>query len=98
MKITIKRFAPHQNAKVFAVLTAVTSLIFLVPMAIVMSFTMPEVDQHGNPVHFQMGFFLLLPIFYLVLGYISVFIGAAIYNFLYRFVGGVEFDTEGEDA
>ena len=55
MKITIKRFAPHQNAKVFAVLTAVTSLIFLVPMAIVMSFTMPEVDQHGNPVHFQMG-------------------------------------------
>lgn len=99
MKIIIKRFPPHQNAKVFAVLTAITSLVFLVPMAIVMSLTFPEADQQGNPINFPFGTFLLMPILYLVLGYISAFIGASIYNYLYGLIGGLEFETpEKEEA
>jgi len=30
MKIQVARFSPHQNAKVFAVLTAVSTLIFAI--------------------------------------------------------------------
>ena len=41
---------------------------------------------------------LVLPVMYLVLGYISVVIGCAIYNVLYKFVGGIEFESTAEGA
>jgi hypothetical protein len=42
--------------------------------------------------------FLLMPVFYLVFGYISVALGCALYNFMYRYVGGVEFEARNESA
>jgi len=50
MKTQIKRMSPHQNGKVFGVLMAATSLVFLIPMLLVMFAAMPEMDQ-------EMGFF-----------------------------------------
>ena len=38
MKQQVARFSPHQNGKVFAVLVAVTSLIFLVPFLLFVRF------------------------------------------------------------
>ncbi len=97
MKTQIKRLSPHQNGKVFGVLMAVSSLVFILPMFGMMSF-MPQVDQHGNPVGFPTFMILLMPLFYLVFGYISVAIGCFIYNFFVKYIGGIEFELEDKDA
>ncbi len=39
---------------------------------------------------------LLAPIMYLVFGYLSIAIGCAIYNFMFRFLGGIEFEAKNE--
>ena len=92
MKQQVARFSPHQNGKVFAVLMAVTSLIFLVPFFLLFSSFGPA---QGRPPMFML---LVFPLVYLVFGYISVVIGCAIYNFLYKFVGGIEFESTTDGA
>jgi len=92
MKIRITRFSPHQNAKVFSILMAITSLIFVVPMALIFSFVSP-VSQPGAP-NFPPGIlFLLFPLIYLIVGYIGTLIFCALYNLVVRFTGGIEFET-----
>jgi hypothetical protein len=39
-----------------------------------------------------------LPLFYLVLGYIMVAVACWIYNRMFRFVGGIEFEARSADA
>jgi len=98
MKKQIRRLSPHQNGKVFGVLVAVASLVFVVPMFAIMMFFAPDVDQHGNPVTFPKFLLILFPILYLVIGYLMTVIGSAIYNFLFRFIGGFEFEVKDENA
>ncbi len=86
-KHQIKRFSPHQNAKVFAVMTAAMSLIIVVPIMLVMSAFMP-----GEAKFSALGM-LMLPVVYLVFGYIMTVIGCAFYNLVSRFVGGIEFES-----
>lgn len=83
----IVRLSPHQNAKVFAVLMAVCSLVFVVPMFLLFSAYAPVGERP------PMTMMLVMPLFYLVLMYVTVLVGCAIYNLLYRLVGGIEFDT-----
>ena len=95
MKTQIKRMSPHQNGKVFGVLMAATSLVFLIPMLLVMVAAMREMDQ-------EMGFFsagpavifVVFPVLYLVFGYVFIAIGCMVYNTIAKFVGGIEFDLE----
>ena len=98
MKKQIRWLSPHQNGKVFGVLVAVASLVFVVPMFAIMIFFAPDVDQHGNPVTFPKFLLILFPILYLVIGYLMTVIGSAIYNFLFRFIGGFEFEVKDENA
>jgi hypothetical protein len=98
MKKQISRLSPHQNGKVFGVLMAITSLVFVVPMSIAMFFAAPAVDQHGNPVNFPKFIFLIFPILYLVVGYVGTAIWSAIYNLLFKYIGGFEFNVKDEDA
>ncbi|WP_373034114.1 hypothetical protein [Sulfurovum sp.] len=98
MKTQIKRLSPHQNGKVFGILMAVASLIFILPMFLAMSFSMPHVDQQGNPVDFPRFIFLIMPFFYLIFGYISVVVGCFIYNLLVKYVGGIEFELEDKSS
>lgn len=86
MKQQVARLSPHQNGKVFGVLAAVSSLIFLVPFVLLFSAFGP----HGGPPTIM---FLLMPLLYLVFGYVSVAIGCVIYNFLVNYTGGVEFES-----
>jgi hypothetical protein len=88
MKTRIQKFSPHQNAKVFAVLMAVSSLIFLVPFALFANAIVP--DGQALP----MSTLLLVPVVYLVFGYISVVIGCCLYNLLVKLTGGIEFETQ----
>jgi len=92
MKQQIARFSPHQNGKVFAILTAATSLIFVVPL---MLFTSLAGPPEARPPMFM---FLLFPVLYLVLGYVMVAVGCALYNVLSKYVGGIEFETRAPDA
>ena len=94
MKKQIRRLSPHQNGKVLAVLMAIGAVLTFIPMAIMAYFFMPQIDQGGNPVEFPIFMFAIMPIFYLVFGYISIAIGCAIYNFVYGFIGGFEFEVE----
>ena len=92
MKVQISRFSPHQNAKVFGVLTAVASLIFVVPVFLMFTFA-PPTDPQGNSVEGPRMFLLFAPLIYLVLGYIMTVIMCALYNLLARFTGGLEYET-----
>jgi hypothetical protein len=74
------------------VLMAVTSLIFLVPFFLFFSAFGPA---QARPPMFMM---LVMPVLYLIFGYISVAIGCAIYNALYKFVGGIEFESKAEGS
>lgn len=90
----IARFSPHQNAKVLAVLMAVGSLFFAVPMFIAFSFMPSGVDARGNPVAPPSPFLtLLFPLFYLVVGYVMVAIACWLYNFIAQYVGGIEYEV-----
>lgn len=98
MKKQIKRLSPHQNGKVFGILTAVASLVFVVSMFVVMWFATPGVDQHGNPVTFPKFLIILFPILYLIFGYLATAIGSAIYNFIFKYIGGFEFEVKEENS
>jgi uncharacterized membrane protein len=88
MKVRILRFSPHQNAKVIAILMAVSSLIFAVPMMVITGIFAPK--EAGFP--FTMT--ILIPFFYLIFGYISVAISCLVYNLLAKYTGGIEFENQ----
>ncbi|UUZ71854.1 hypothetical protein LP415_24445 [Polaromonas sp. P1(28)-8] len=84
MKKQIERFSPHQNA---AVLMAVSSLVFVVPfMLIASSFAPQGAGRSALAV-------LAFPVMYLVIGYLSVAIGCWVYNLLFPYIGGIEFQA-----
>ena len=87
MKQQVQRLSPHQNAKVFAVLMAVSSLIFLIPFSLVMLASAPE--QARPPVFFLVA----APLMYLVMGYLMTVVGCALYNFMFKYIGGIEFES-----
>ena len=73
---------------------ALSSLLFVVPMFAAFSFIPPGVDSHGNPVSPPpAAIFLLFPIAYLVMGYIMVAAGCAFYNFMFKYLGGFEYES-----
>lgn len=99
VKKQISNLSASQNGKVFGVLMALSSLVFVVPMAIMFSFFPFGVDQNGNPVEGPpVLMFLLFPIFYLVFGYLMVAIGCKFYNFMFKYIGGVEYESRDEQA
>ena len=92
MKQQVSRLSPHQNGKVFAVLMAVTSLVFLVPMGLFMMVAGPRGTGAA-------GFmFLLLPLFYLAVGYVMVALSCWFYNWMVQFTGGIEFESNPGEA
>jgi hypothetical protein len=98
MKMQISRLAAHQNAKVFAVLMALFSSSFAIPLSVMFFLIPPPLDPRGNPIGPSAWMFLLFPIMYLVMGYILVLVGSAIYNFMFKFIGGFEFESTEKDA
>jgi len=89
MKQQISRLSPHQNGKVFAVMMALMALIIMVPFTLVFAVFVPA--SANKPPLLML---LLLPLLYLVVGYISTVIGSALYNLVCRFVGGFEFESK----
>jgi ABC-type Fe3+ transport system permease subunit len=96
LKIEIKHLSSHQNAKVQAVMMALISAIFCLPFGLLVM-VLPSRSPTGGS-SFMSGFFLLLlPVLYLVIGYIFTWIGCAIYNVVVKYTGGVEFEYSTDD-
>lgn len=93
MKQQIARLSPHQNGKVFAVLMAVSSLLFLIPFLLFMATVVPAGQR---PPMFMM--VIVMPVMYLVIGYVGVAIGCLLYNALFKFIGGIEFESTSDPA
>jgi hypothetical protein len=99
VKKQISQLSASQNGKVFGVLMALGSLVFVVPMVILFSFVSFGVDGNGNPVNGPpVLMFLLFPAFYLLFGYIMVAIGCKFYNFMFKYIGGIEYEARDEQA
>lgn len=77
---------------------AVCSLIFAVPMAISLLFLPQPIDASGNPVGPSVSIFLMLPVIYLVMAYVMVWVACFMYNRAFRHIGGIEFDQHTDGA
>jgi hypothetical protein len=103
MKRTITRIAPLQAGKMMGVLYACMGLIFMpifMLAAIGGAFAQHAQAQTASAapaavaagVMFAVGLFM--PVIYGVMGFILGIIGAAIYNLVARWIGGIEVEVE----
>src|SRR5881394_3956483 len=83
----IRRFDPFQAAKVSGVLYALVGLLFC-PIFYIASRAAP------NATGFGIGFVILVSVLYGVGGFIFTLIGAALYNVVAGWVGGIEVALE----
>jgi hypothetical protein len=71
---------------------AIGSLVFVVPIMFMASLASPA---ESNP---PMLLVLLFPVFYLVFGYLSVVVGCWLYNVMFKYIGGIEYEAEQGNA
>jgi len=91
----IKRIAPLPAGKITGILYFVLGL-FLVPVFLFIGFIGSHAAQgHAVlPAFFGVGFAIMAPVFYGVMGFVAGVVGAALYNLAARFVGGIEIEVE----
>lgn len=87
MRKQIIRVSPIQTAKVFAALSFIGSLPFLLFMVI------PMMVMSGEKPPFFTPFLLLAPVFYAGFGFVFTVVGAWLYNLVAKYLGGVEFTS-----
>ena len=87
MELKIKRIAPVQLGKVLAVVYAFFSIIFFLFM-LISTIATPEGKGPG------LLFTFILPVLYIVLGFIGGITVAIIYNLSAKWVGGIIIDLE----
>src|SRR6266513_1379 len=104
MKRTVKRIAPLQAGKMLGVLYACIGLIVLPIFMLLASagaFAQHAKGAQGSStptvavvagIRFWMGLFM--PVIYDVMGFIFGVIGAAIYNLVAGWIGGIEVEVE----
>jgi hypothetical protein len=97
----LKRIAPLQAGKIFAVLYGCMGLIFLpfiALAAILGAFAQHAQSTQTGPAvaigGMLLGMGIAMPIIYAVMGFIIGLIGAALYNLIAGWVGGLEFEVE----
>jgi len=104
MKRRIKRVAPLQAGKMFGVLYACMGLIFLpfFALAALAGVFAQQTQQaqatSGAPMAIAAGmmicFGILMPVIYGVMGFVFGVIGAAVYNLIAGWIGGIEVEVE----
>lgn len=82
-------------AKIMGLIYGCMGLIFA-PFILLMGLMGSALGQHNSPLAgiFGVGFAVLMPVFYGVIGFIAGLIGALLYNLLARWVGGFELELE----
>jgi hypothetical protein len=103
MKRRIKRVAPLQAGKMLGILYTCMGLIFLpfFMLAAAAGAFVPPAQAHGGAAPpaaaiagIMMGMGFLMPIIYGVMGFFVGVIGAAFYNLIARWIGGIEVEVE----
>ncbi len=85
MKKQITNISILQSSKVLAIVGALVSAVYAVPIGLITLFTHEK----------EVGVFLLLqPLFHLILGFIAAAISFFIYNKVTAYIGGIELNTE----
>jgi hypothetical protein len=91
----IKSFGIYQTSKVVAIILFFSSLIFVIPFALMMKLAVGH-NISGFP--FGGGaFIVLLPVFYGIMGFIMTAIGCLIYNLVAKWTGGIELEFETDE-
>ena len=91
MKKQLTRIAPLRAGIVLGVLYGILSLIiapFILIAAVIGSKT-----GTATPAIFGVGFAIMLPVLYAVVGFLGGVIAAAIYNLVAKWTGGLEFEV-----
>ena len=91
MRSQVKRLSLHQNGKVCGLVLAASSLVFVIPITLITLITSPPLSPDGTLPQFRF-FPLVLPFFYVAAGYLMTIVGCAVYNFLFKYIGGWEFE------
>lgn len=86
MRKRLTYVAPLQTAKVFAALSLLGSLPFLLLAGLSM---MAMAEGQMVPV----GMLLVAPFFYALFGFVATLVGAWLYNLVAKYLGGVEFTS-----
>ena len=95
--MVINRIGPLSLAKIAGTLYAFMGLIFGCIVSLIAAaggFSSQSSGVAGLGAMVGVGAIIILPIFYGVLGFIIMLIGAALYNFVAGLVGGVELDVQ----
>ena len=94
-KKRIKRIAPLQLGKMFAVLYGILGLIFL-PFFLIMSAVASQLpaQQRVGIMAVGVGFALFFPVLYAAMGFVFGALGALIYNLVAKWIGGIEVEVE----
>jgi hypothetical protein len=94
-KRIVKRIAPLQLGKILAILYGAMGLLalpfFFIAMLVASHMQTP---QRGVFAFIGVGMAFLLPIFYACMGFVVGVVGAAIYNVIAKWVGGIEVEVE----
>lgn len=86
MKKQIINISPVQTAKVFALLY----FVFSIPFVVLMLMTWMAVPGSAPTSY---GVALMMPLLYLIFGFIFTAVGALVYNLVAKWVGGIEYTT-----
>jgi hypothetical protein len=91
----IKSVGPLSVAKIMGMIYGCMGLLFA-PMFLLIGLMGSALGQRNSPLAgiFGVGFAVLMPVFYGVLGFIAGLIGALLYNLFARWVGGFELELE----
>jgi hypothetical protein len=94
-KRKIKRIAPLQAGKILAILYGIMGLIFA-PFFLIMSAVSAHLpaQQRVGMMALGAGFAVAMPVMYAVMGFVGGILGAAIYNLVAKWVGGIEVEVE----
>ncbi len=93
----IKRFGIYQTSKVAAIIYFLISAIFVSPFALVSSL-MGTNSAFSSVFPFGGGvFFIIIPFFYGIVGFIVTAISCFFYNLTANWTGGIEVEIETRD-
>jgi hypothetical protein len=91
----IRRIAPLQLAKMLGVLYGLLGLLFLPLFLLFTVLGSSATEEHRMGfAAVGVGFALFIPFMYAALGFVFGIVGAAIYNVVAKWIGGVELDIE----
>jgi len=92
MKKNLTRIAPLRAGIVLGILYGIFSLI-LVPFFLIFALLSAKTGT-AAPAFMGMGFAIVLPVIYAIFGFIGGVIGAALYNLIAGWTGGLEFEVK----